>query len=100
MLVKIKQSQKLQKYVKEHLHLYEFNQEILDKRLSAVDKIYASSPQLNQVVIYSKNLHLALIDCIQKSQEGYTFIEYGSKALPGIVEVKYHKAVIPHLNNY
>jgi len=91
MLVKIKQSQKLQKYVKEHLHLYEFNQEILDKRLSDVDKIYLSSPQLNQVVIYSKNLHLALIDCIQKSQEGYTFIEYGSKASPGIVEVKYNK---------
>ena len=91
MPVKIKQSAKLQKYLKEHLHLYEFNQEILDKRLSAVDKIYSSSPKLKQVVIHYKNRHLALIDCIQKSQEGYTFIGYGSKALPGIVEVKYNK---------
>jgi len=88
---KIKQSRKLQKYLKDHSHLYELNQEILDKRLSAVDQIYSSSPKLNQVVIHSKNLHLALIDCIQKSQEGYTFVEYGSKALPGIVEAKYDK---------
>ncbi|MGB5446548.1 MAG: hypothetical protein WBM99_13705 [Psychromonas sp.] len=91
MPVKIKQSPKLQKYLKDHSHLYELNQETLDKRLSAVDKIYSSSPKLNQVVIHSKNLHLALMDCIQKSKEGYTFVEYGSKALPGIVEIKYLK---------
>lgn len=31
------------------------------------------------------------MDCIQKSKEGYTFVGYGSNALPGIVEIKYHK---------
>ncbi|MGB5445406.1 MAG: hypothetical protein WBM99_07845 [Psychromonas sp.] len=91
MPVKIKQSPKLQKHLQDHFNLYELNQEKLDKRLSAVDEIYSSSPKLNQVIIHSKNLHLALMDCIQKSKEGYTFVEYGSNALPGIIEIKYHK---------